>query len=147
MLVSYSKPNIEIPEPKEIQWNEYSRQSQQRIWMKPEEFLQLVASPNGFTDSSIKSIETRLRKGEPLWSLRLDVRPDGQVVGHEGRHRAYVGMKHGWKKVPVIIWHEDEAGHLKIAEKRFSIPNLKQEVGYYPYSAWMLAREKLQKER
>jgi len=138
-----------------VRWNPYKEYAQQRVWITPEEFLRLCTPPMygtkkqpfDFSKHSIKGLEKVFDKGEELYALRLDVRPDGKVVGHEGRHRAYVAYKRDWKKIPVTIWHEDSTGHLTEVKKPFEISKLKREkVEDYlinRFSAWDILKRRL----
>jgi len=106
-----------------IEWSEYNRFAQERVFMKPLDFLALCAPPLfgktkehpfGFYEPSVRDIDQAICSGEPLWALFLDVDiSKNMVVGHEGRHRAYWAWKKGLKLVPVMIFHRRDRGYVE----------------------------------
>lgn len=75
------------------------------VWMSPDKFLNLAHPLEYVNKHSLKNLEDRMKKGQPLDFLVLIVNPDiNKVVGHEGRHRATAAKKLGIEKVPVLVW-------------------------------------------
>ena len=95
----------------------YKPYSQKLVWMRPDEFLELVPPQvPGFSrydervydKGSLESIERGFREGSEFDPLFLDVDIDTcRIINHEGRHRAFVAYKLGIEKVPVIIFHRE----------------------------------------
>jgi len=127
-------PGTNIP----IRWHHYAPKSQQILWLTPKEFLSIVAPPlygkdtehpYGFLQSSIEGLNKAFKKGEELYSLRLDVNQlTGKIVGHEGRHRAAWAYLNGIPYIPVVMWHEDQRGNLTEAEWDLRYSDLKPQL-------------------
>lgn len=89
--------------------------------MKPSEFLgyayggELIEERSddhvATTESSVKSKEKRLKKGEPLNTpyLKLDL-TRCRFVLHDGRHRVVAADERGVKEIPVMIEHQVPKG-------------------------------------
>lgn len=92
----------------EAKWN-WRPKSRQLTSMPPEMFLHLARefTPN---EASLEWLRHAAEPGEygwpPMW---MNVAADGpnkhRVLGHEGRHRAYIAKEKGWQVVPVILFH------------------------------------------
>lgn len=95
-------PATDIP----VEWNPFRPWAEQRVFMKPQEFLDLVTDPYSWDEGSITSIQEGLTSGHSLHALMLEIDVDTlKVEGHEGRHRAYYAMEAGIPCVPVAIIH------------------------------------------
>ena len=91
----------------------YEEESQKRIEMKPIDFLRLTghlpeefrASPMHSQDS-YDSIHAALEHGEPMADPPfLDVNVDtGEILNHEGRHRALAAHDLGISRMPVVLF-------------------------------------------
>jgi hypothetical protein len=80
--------------------------------MKPRRFLRLTPPPpGGFDKKTMTDLLGKLSTGVPLDPLFLDVGPTGDVLAHEGRHRAEAARTLGIRKVPVILYHRDADWH------------------------------------
>jgi len=111
-------PGTNIP----ILWHHYAPKSQQILWLTPEEYLTLAAPPlygesidhpYGFLQSSVDGLDKAFKKGEELYSLRLDVdEVHRKIKGHEGRHRAAWAHLNNIPYLPVVMWHENTHGDL-----------------------------------
>ena len=92
----------------------YNEESQLRVQMKPTDFLRLVGemTPESFRDNpaysqeAYDSVRGALERGEPIGDpLFLDVNVDtGEVIEHEGRHRALAAQDLGISRVPVVLF-------------------------------------------
>ncbi len=58
------------------------------------------------TQATINEIDSELRKGNPVNTVRLEI-TDNKVVTHEGRHRAFGAMKAGIEQIPVYVYSLD----------------------------------------
>ena len=102
----------------------YHPECQKLVWMPPERFLRMVPPVHFFDKGSLDFIIDKLKKGESLEPLWVDVDPyTGEVTNHEGRHRAASSWILGIEEIPVIIFyrHNYDRIPLKKAEK-FRIP-------------------------
>jgi len=93
------------------------RKDEKLVWMSPEEFLgytphpQLPGYPSTidpegkyFSKSSLDYLTDQIRKGEKIDCLMLDfTKKIGTFPSHEGRHRALIAKRMGFKKVPVLV--------------------------------------------
>jgi hypothetical protein len=91
--------------------------SQRLIWIPPDDFLKLVPEAKYF-EGVISELEERMRNRRPLDPMFLDINEVGEVIGHEGRHRAFVAKELGINLVPIIFYCRNDAGD------------------YIPYKAW-----------
>ena len=91
----------------------YEEESQKLIEMKPVDFLRLTghlpeefrASPMHSQDS-YDSIHAALERSETIDDPPfLDVNVDtGEIIGHEGRHRALAAHDLGISRIPVVLF-------------------------------------------
>lgn len=122
--LSVSAPQ-KLQPPEKIEYPGFRVDTQQRVFMSPAKFLSLTTPPMygttgdglDFHQPSIDGIESAIRKGEPFYSLLLEVDPSGHVRGHEGRHRAFVAYKNEWTEVPVVLAHVDFDHHSEMVTK------------------------------
>lgn len=78
------------------------------------DFLKLTTTPAFYSDlmgDTIEPFSQREANKDRLLMPWLDIREDGKVIGHEGRHRAASLLKDGIKTLPVAIHLKDEYGH------------------------------------
>lgn len=80
--------------------------------ISPQEFLDLASPVRDPDESSLEYIEKRINTDEPLEVPFLIVNTQGEIVGHEGRHRSLVSQKKGIKQIPVSIEFEDHVAYL-----------------------------------
>ncbi len=80
----------------------------------PKTFLKAVqGDPNwtpAFGTKSTKEIKKRLEEGEDLdkpFLLLLKTEFGDEIIGHQGRHRAFTAKELGIKTIPVEIWCQD----------------------------------------
>jgi len=59
-----------------------------------------------FTKEIINEIESELKKGNPVSTIRLEI-TGNQVYSHEGRHRAFGALKAGMKQIPVYVLSDE----------------------------------------
>ena len=84
------------------------------VEMSPERFLNIVAPLNHPDPSSLKDLRKNMgiTSGE-MPNINVELSDSGEflrVMGHEGRHRAFVAKEKGIDKIPVMIAtrHSDE---------------------------------------
>lgn len=74
------------------------------VKMHPKTFLDIQSiNPDYIDKESLKSIRKGLKEGSTFNTPRLILNPKGEVVEHEGRHRALVLDELGATEMPVAI--------------------------------------------
>ena len=96
------------------------------IHMKPSKFLDLsfpqkpgedTYDSTLYTQSSLKRLERRIKQQKEIDIPHFDVEVEperGRIVGHGGRHRAFVSHILGVKKIPVELRFKMVINQLKI---------------------------------
>jgi len=114
-------------------------ESQSLVWMSPYKFLQLSGTPEIWSRESLEKLKSRMRKGLELDPLFLDVIYNtGQVIAHEGRHRAKAAIELGIEEIPVIIYHRNISGGYVpvIGPKKIAKPLSIDELKKQPFISW-----------
>jgi hypothetical protein len=90
--------------------------SQRLIWIPLGDFLRLVPKAK-FFEGVLRELRERMMNRRPLDPMFLDIDKMGEVIGHEGRHRAFVAKELGISLVPVIFYcRNDEGDYLPYEE-------------------------------
>lgn len=77
--------------------------------MAPEEFLELVPSTI-FSEEILNDLKRKMKKRIPLDPLFLDVNEEGEILRHEGRHRAESARLLGVTKIPILLYCRNRGG-------------------------------------
>ena len=92
------------------------QKSRKLTYMKPSEFLELSLpqkpnisryDPSYYEKESLQNLEKRMKHGLEIDapSFDVDIRHE-TIVGHAGRHRAFVAHKLGISKIPVYMYYK-----------------------------------------
>lgn len=108
-------------------------------YMAPRDFLDLTTSETGRShiERTSKQLDPKelgdASRYQPI-QLRID-HETGEVVGHEGRHRAYAMQQEGIESIPVLLfdssnkYSKEEIGHLTLHGQDFGNTRSTAEVG------------------
>jgi hypothetical protein len=108
-------------------------------YMTPQDFLDLTTSESGRShiERTSKKLDPQelgdASRYQPI-QLRID-HETGEVVGHEGRHRAYAMQQEGIESIPVLLfdssnkYSKEEIGHLTLYGQDFGNTRSTAEVG------------------
>lgn len=108
-------------------------------YMTPRDFLDLTTSESGRShiERTSKKLDPQelgdASRYQPI-QLRID-HETGEVVGHEGRHRAYAMQQEGIESIPVLLfdssnkYSKEEIGHLTLYGQDFGNTRSTAEVG------------------
>lgn len=108
-------------------------------YMAPRDFLDLTTSETGrsYIERTSKQLDPQelgdASRYQPI-QLRID-HETGEVVGHEGRHRAYAMQQEGIESIPVLLfdssnkYSKEEIGHLTLYGQDFGNTRSTAEVG------------------
>lgn len=108
-------------------------------YMAPRDFLDLTTSKSGrsYIERTSKQLDPQelgdASRYQPI-QLRID-HETGEVVGHEGRHRAYAMQQEGIESIPVLLfdssnkYSKEEIGHLTLYGQDFGNTRSTAEVG------------------
>lgn len=108
-------------------------------YMTPQDFLDLTTSESGrsYIERMSKKLDPQelgdASRYQPI-QLRID-HETGEVVGHEGRHRAYAMQQEGIESIPVLLfdpsnkYSKEEIGHLTLYGQDFGNTRSTAEVG------------------
>ena len=108
-------------------------------YMTPRDFLDLTTSESGrsYIERASKKLDPQelgdATRYQPI-QLRID-HETGEVVGHEGRHRAYAMQQEGIESIPVLLfdssnkYSKEEIGHLTLHGQDFGNTRSTAEVG------------------
>lgn len=108
-------------------------------YMTPQDFLDLTTSESGrsYIERTSKKLDPQelgdASRYQPI-QLRID-HETGEVVGHEGRHRAYAMQQEGIESIPVLLfdpsnkYSKEEIGHLTLYGQDFGNTRSTAEVG------------------
>lgn len=108
-------------------------------YMTPRDFLDLTTSESGrsYIERTSKKLDPQelgdASRYQPI-QLRID-HETGEVVGHEGRHRAYAMQQEGIESIPVLLfdssnkYSKEEIGHLTLYGQDFGNTRSTAEVG------------------
>ena len=108
-------------------------------YMTPRDFLDLTTSESGRShiERTSKKLDPQelgdASRYQPI-QLRID-HETGEVVGHEGRHRAYAMQQEGIESIPVLLfdssnkYSKEEIGHLTLHGQDFGNTRSTAEVG------------------
>lgn len=108
-------------------------------YMAPRDFLDLTTSESGrsYIERTSKQLDPQelgdASRYQPI-QLRID-HETGEVVGHEGRHRAYAMQQEGIGSIPVLLfdssnkYSKEEIGHLTLHGQDFGNTRSTAEVG------------------
>lgn len=108
-------------------------------YMAPRDFLDLTTSESGksYIERTSKQLDPKelgdASRYQPI-QLRID-HETGEVVGHEGRHRAYAMQQEGIGSIPVLLfdssnkYSKEEIGHLTLHGQDFGNTRSTAEVG------------------
>lgn len=108
-------------------------------YMMPQDFLDLTTSESGrsYIERTSQKLDPQelgdASRYQPI-QLRID-HETGEVVGHEGRHRAYAMQQEGIESIPVLLfdssnkYSKEEIGHLTLHGQDFGNTRSTAEVG------------------
>ena len=72
------------------------------LYMKPQEFLDIALPLKEFEPSKLRALDEAVEKGDKLDQIpHLKINEHGEVMGHEGRHRAKTFIDRGVERMPV----------------------------------------------
>ena len=94
----------------------YNEYSQIRKAVTPEKFLSL-APDISFNEGIISDLEEKIERKQPLDPLFVDIDIHGNILDHEGRHRAEASRRIGVNKVPVIFYCRGSDGSFVNADR------------------------------
>ncbi len=114
-------------------WGSPDKSLSQEVWMPPKQFLSLVSPPPGgkMKASSLEWFDKKYLDGSEVMIapfLSVDHRSH-QIIGHEGRHRAYWLLLRGASLIPITIYLKNEAGKYVKPREQIDLSKLKPDEG------------------
>jgi hypothetical protein len=89
--------------------NKVAMQNSLTVDMPPMEFLGKLGDTldtvlaTELDNNKVADIRRRMRAGEQIPASQLDLDADGNITGHDGRHRAVAAVLEGREEIPVVV--------------------------------------------